>query len=242
MSFSTKEEQGEIKNILLKYARLPFTEGTIPGAVMEAIIAHVRKSAVLKTYDFVDVVDRNGKLGWQVKSTKEATPVTWKRAKIENKEKLIQASKQNDKGRKALGDAIIAFCNKHAADSLRQYGLTHIYFARVVTCNDGTAFYYERQLCTDKKPVMFEPDDFTWQWSEPKKSGKKEQLPAFHGTHIQTQKKWWAWHGLGENQLHFSGEKYWWPAKGAPTRIDFSLPNETERFDLLRFIDLLSHA
>ena len=41
----------------------------------------LRQGEVLGTYDFVDVIKRGSKCGWQVKSTKESTPVTWKRAK-----------------------------------------------------------------------------------------------------------------------------------------------------------------
>jgi len=49
---------------------------------MESIFAHVRSANVLNTYDFVDVISTTNQRGWQIKSTKEKPPVTWKRAKL----------------------------------------------------------------------------------------------------------------------------------------------------------------
>ena len=45
---------------------------------MEANLKEVRggDTEVLHTYDFVDVISRSEKIGWQVKSTKSTTPVT----------------------------------------------------------------------------------------------------------------------------------------------------------------------
>src|SRR6185437_173347 len=110
--FSTGEELEMVARILQNYVRLPFSPTNIPGAVMEGVLGHVRRAAVLRTYDFVDVVDSDAGLGWQVKSTLAGTPVTWKRAKIPERAKLIAASEKSAKGCQALGDAIIAFCNE----------------------------------------------------------------------------------------------------------------------------------
>src|SRR5260221_3605564 len=119
--FSTQRELDEIAAILKNYVRLPFFSINVPGAVLEAVLAHVRKAEVLRTYDFVDVVDRPSRIGWQIKSTLSATPVTWKRAKIPESLQLIQGSEKSAAGRQALGNAIIAFCNEHAQESRTRY-------------------------------------------------------------------------------------------------------------------------
>ncbi len=116
MVFSTPEQLTRLADILSKYIRLPFSEDTIPGAVLEGTLAHIRNADVLKTYDFVDVVKLDSRIGWQVKSTKSTTPVTWKRAKIPSQEQLILASRQSEQGLQNLGDAIIEFCNAHARE------------------------------------------------------------------------------------------------------------------------------
>ncbi len=242
--YSTSEELILIQNILSKYIRLPFSGDTIPGAIMETVLANVRSATVLKTYDFVDVVSQATKCGWQVKSTKENTPVTWKRAKIPNATGLIEESKRNEKGLQQLGNAIIEFCNQHAKESLKQYNLEKIGYARLVVHNGGKVTYFERELCSHENPIIFDPASFSWQWSKPKRAVKKEQLPAFHGTNRQTNKKWWAWHGLGENQLHFNGEREWWPngsTKDQETHmVSFELPSVGDKISFGVFVDLLS--
>ncbi|QQG36721.1 MAG: hypothetical protein HYS17_02800 [Micavibrio aeruginosavorus] len=240
MIFSTPQELAKIKAILSKYTMLPFSGDTIPGAVMESVLGNVRNAQVLNTYDFVDVVSSATKCGWQVKSTKESTPVTWKRAKIPNARSLIDASRKSDKGLQNLGDAIIDFCNHHAKESLDLYGLDEIGYARLIVHPNKKVTYFEKILCTRRKPNLFNPEDFEWQWSTPKKTVKKEQLPALHGRNRTTGKKWWAWHGLGENQLHFSGEDSWWPEANDPQAIAFNFPSEEEKLSLEGFIDLLA--
>jgi len=237
--YSNSQQLSLIKTILTRYIRLPFTVSTIPGAIMEAVFAHVRGGRVLNTYDFVDVVKTTDRLGWQVKSTKEGTPVTWKRAKIPNAEELIARSRRSAAGRQRLGNAIIDFCNQHALESLRTYELNQIGFARLIIHDDGSVTYFERLLCTRENPQVFDPQDFKWRWSTPKKTVKKEQLSALHGIHRRTGKKWWAWHGLGENQLHFSGEHNWWPKKNNGHALTFRFPTEDEKISLDGFLALL---
>lgn len=237
---SSPEQLGRIKSILHKYASLPFSPDTIPGAVMEAVLANVRDAEVLKTYDFVDVVDRKNRVGWQVKSTKASTPVTWKRAKIPDRDVMIAASRDSADGIRALGDRIIDFCNDHAVESMRHYGLDEIGYARLIVHPDGTVTYFERLLCTKDDPLVFRKEDFEWAWSQPKVTTKKEQLQAFHGRHIPTGRKWWAWHGLGENQLHFSGEGSWWPQDEA--QLTKFVLAENERMSLESFISLLEQT
>ncbi len=238
--YSSQESLNKIKEILTRYLRLPFSNDNIPGAIMEAVLAHARGGEVLNTYDFVDVVDRKNKLGWQVKSTKENTPVTWKRAKIPNAEKLIDESRRSEEGLQKLGDAILAFCNEHVIESIKLYDLKEVGYARLIVHSNGTVTYFERLLCTRESPLLFDPSEFRWQWSTPKKTKKKEQLPALHGIHKPTNKKWWAWHGLGENQLHFSGEKAWWVDVDKSTHaIKFELPNSDEKLSLESFLELL---
>ncbi|MFQ5852698.1 MAG: hypothetical protein ACE5JU_19230 [Candidatus Binatia bacterium] len=239
-AFSTPQQLEQIRIILSRYVRLPFSGDTIPGAVMEAVLAHVRGAERLNTYDFVDVVNRDEHCGWQVKSTKVGTPVTWKRAKIPNARALIEASRKSSAGLQRLGDAIIEFCNAHVQRSLEDYGLNEIGYCRLIVHEDGRVTYFEKLLCTRHKPLLFTPEDFVWRWSTPKRTVRKEQLQALHGIHNPTNKKWWAWHGLGENQLHFSGESAWWPGAGDHHTVTFSLPTEAEKVPLEGLLKLLS--
>ena len=207
--YSSPAELDQIVRLIESLLMLPVIPGRIPGALLEAAFAHVRQAEQKNTYDFVDVVDEANRVGWQIKSTKEKTPVTWKRAKLPDADALIKESSKNPQ---ILGDKIIEFCNNHAKASMRQYGLKSVGFARLIARDDGSVAYYERALASADSPNIFCADDFVWAWSEPKKTRKKEQLSAFHGTHKPSGDKWWAWHGLGENQLHFSGERHWWPS------------------------------
>lgn len=239
MVFSTIKELNSIQSVLFKYARLPFFEDAIPGTIMEAILAYVRNAEVLHTYDFIDVVKPASGIGWQVKSTKESTPVTWKRAKIPDSQNLIEQSRINDEGLQTLGNTIIRFCNDHAADSLNKYNIDRIGYSRLILHKNRTISYFERQLCSRMLPKVFREEDFTWRWSAPKKTKRKEQLPALHGIHKDTKKKWWAWHGLGENQLHFSGEKYWWNAPDTKSKFVFQLPKAEDKISLEQFFELI---
>ncbi len=102
---------------------------------------------------------------------------------------------------------------------------------------NGSVLYFERLLCTRNAPNIFNPSDFEWRWSIQKQTKKKEQLSALHGRHKQTDTKWFAWHGLGENQLHFSGEHYWWKANSH--EMFFEFPKTDVKIDLESFITLL---
>lgn len=216
--YSTKEELEKIANYLIAYMKIPyFQDDSIPGKIMEKIISLVHEADQLPTYDYVDVV-KAGHHGWSIKSTKEDTPLTWKRAKISNKSKLIEASLKSDDGLKVLGDAIIDFCNSHAVESMNKFKLTDICYSRLIVLHDNTAIYFERMLCNKTNPVIFKKEDYKWEWSIQKEAKKKEQLTALHGKNIHTGKKAFAWHGLSENQLHFSGEKDWWPDIEMPTK------------------------
>lgn len=223
--FSTQDQLKTISKILTGYLKLPFSGDSIPGALMESVVSEVRGGEVLNTYDFVDILNKKNKVGWQVKSTKASTPVTWKRAKIPNSLQLIEASKQDANGLQNLGNAIINFCNEHALESMNEYGLEEIGYSRLIVHKNGKLTYFEKILCTKASPKIFNESDFDWRWSIPKKTKKKEQLPALHGTHKPSNKKWFAWHGLGENQLHFSGEKAWWPTVNT-NKVDFNFPDK----------------
>jgi hypothetical protein len=238
--YSTPEQLSRIGEVVGKYLKLPLSADSVPGSFMEGVLAHVRGGEVLNTYDFVDVIDRKSKLGWQVKSTKVDTPLTWKRAKIPNAADLIGDSRKSNAGLQALGDAIIDFCNEHAHESLQLYGLKEIGYSRLLLEPSGKIVYFERLLCTSAAPDVFKKAEFSWQWSTPKQVTKKEQLQALHGVHRPTGRKWWAWHGLGENQLHFSGEDCWWPARGTTNRFEFAMPSD--RLNLERFLALLANS
>ena len=222
--FSAQEDLDRIRANLQTYLRLPLAEGSVPGAVMEHTLASVREAKVLKTYDFVDVLKETDALGWQVKSTKARTPVTWKRAKIENSSELIADSEKHEQAVQALGDEIIRTCNLHGRESLKRYRLKAIGYSRLIVRDGGSAMYFERELITDRDPDLFDPDEFSWRWSQPRKNHKKEQLPALHGTYLPSGERWFAWHGKGENQLHFKGEHSWWPDPTEPHAITFALP------------------
>ncbi len=239
---SSPRQLAEIAKLLQNYLRLPFSPISVPGRILEGVVGHVRQAEVLGKYDFVDVVDRTKRIGWQIKSTLAGTPVTWKRAKISDREHLIQLSERSSGGLQELGNAIIDFCNEHARKSFEIYNLTEIGYARLIVHKGGKATYFERLLCTRSKPVVFSPQDFKWSWSKKKNTKGKEQLTALNGIHIPTNAKWFAWHGRGENQLHFSGEGCWWPEKGGDHSISFQLPNEENRLSIEKFVDLLANA
>ena len=181
--FSTQAQLEEISRILNGYLRLPFSGDSVPGALLENVIGNVRGGKVLNTYDFVDVVNTDKKVGWQIKATKASTPVTWKRAKIPDSLRLIEIAKTNPAGLQNLGDAIIGFCNNHALKSLTDYNLKEIGYARLIIHPTGDITYFERILCTKENPEIFFESDFKWDWSTPKNTEKKEQLPALKGIH-----------------------------------------------------------
>ena len=200
--FSSPRQLGSLADILARYMTLPFFDQKIPGGIMEAVLAHVRGAEVLQTYDFVDVVDRKSKVGWQVKSTKKSTPLTWKRAKIPSAATLIEDSRRSQAGLQNLGNEILHFCNLHARHSIELYGLEAVGYSRLILDDSkNTLTYFECQLCDAENPVIFNPQDFTWHWTsqKPRKIGGKEQLVSLHGTHTPSGAKWFAWHGLGEN-------------------------------------------
>jgi hypothetical protein len=238
-SFSSKDQFDFIARLIHTYLRLPLSDDAIPGALLEGVIAHVRNAERLHNYDFVDVVNKSNAIGWQVKSTKSKTPVTWKRAKIPNAEALIDKSRKSEHGLQTLGDSIITFCNAHAMHSLKTHGLNEIFYARLIAFPNGNLRYLERKLCDLKNPLVFDPADYKWKWSTPKRTSKKEQLPALHGINKTTGSKEWAWHGLGENQLHFAGEGKWWNDQQSHWH-DFASPTDDERLDFTALVDMLS--
>lgn len=237
--FSTREALHEISDSLQTYTRLTFAGDAIPGRVAEHVIASVKGGKVLRTYDFVDVICREEQIGWQVKSSIETTPVTWKRAKIPDAQEMIAQSERDQVALQHLGDAILGFCNAHGRESLRKYGLTNVGYARIIIHKNKTATYFERELINTKTPNVFDPADFIWEWSKQKKTRTKEQLSALHGIHRPSGKKWFAWHGRGENQLHFSGEPSWWPQPNDPHAIRFSFSDSSSKVDLPTLARLL---
>ncbi len=175
--FSRRGELEKVERILSNYLRLSFSVDIIPGALMEAVLAQVRGAQVLRNYDFVDVVSESQRIGWQVKSTKATTPLTWKRAKIPDSPALIAASESSDEARQQLGDALIRFCNQHAHHSLKKHKLDVIGYSRLILNAGGDVIYFEKTLCTRESPDLFNPANFRWQWSTQKSGLKKEQYP-----------------------------------------------------------------
>ncbi|MBP6437783.1 MAG: hypothetical protein KA288_10355 [Paludibacteraceae bacterium] len=242
MIFSTPDQIQRIASILYSYARLPFVSNNIPGAIMESVLATVRDAEVLDTYDFIDVLNKDTKIGWQVKSTQASTPVTWKRAKITNSSTLINDSLSSPEACQILGDAIIKFCNDHAQHSLDVYNLEEIGYSRLILHKNNKATYFEKKLCDKNSPLIFKSEDYYWEWSIPKQTDKKEQLPSFKGIRKLDNKKVWAWHGLGENQLHFTAEKEWWLPAGHINRIDFDMPADIQKFTLEQILEMLENG
>ena len=238
-SFSDINQLARVRDILCNYRKLPFSGDRVPGDVLEWILAEVRGGRRLGRYDFIDVVKEEHRVGWQVKSTAEDTPVTWKRAKIPNRNQMISASEKTDQGCRELGKAIIDFCNAAIARDVEKYKIDQIMYARLVLHPDRYVTYFERQLVTRASQQLFNPDDFEWSWAVDRNVRKKEQLSAFHGIHRHTGEKWWAWHGRGENQLHFSGERFWWPPDGNVNSIKFQLPDQ--RLTLNEFLALFGN-
>ena len=231
--FSTPQQLAKLRRTLLMALRLPFLQGqrSVPGSVLEEALASVRSGTVLHTYDFVDVISPDDACGWQVKSTRAATPVTWKRAKLPDAPALIEASKRSATACQELGDAIINLCNEHAQQSLMAYDLEELGYARLIVHDRSRVTYFEKFLCSASRPRIFNPRDFSWRWSERKASAKKELLPALHGIHKRTNQRWWAWHGLGENQLHFTGETAWW-STSQNRSFSFRMPAADERLTI----------
>lgn len=237
--FSATHELLLIKSVLSNYLRLPISQASIPGDFMEGALAYVRDAERLNTYDYIDILDRDRRLGWSIKSTKETTPVTWKRAKIPYQNELMEASKSNAQDLQKLGNSIMDFCNHHVSESFEKYQLNEIGYSRLIYHKDRKITYFEKLLATRERPQIFNRNDFEWAWSKPKKTTKKEQLPALHGIYKKTGQKWWAWHGLGENQLHFSGEKHWWPKANSRHAITFNSPTESQKISFEHLADLL---
>lgn len=229
-----------MQNILTKYTLLPFRQPALPGNLVESVFAYVRGGTVLNTYDFVDVIEPETRFGWQVKSTKSTTPVTWKRAKLTNSTERIRESTASDIACQSLGDAIIENCNSHVLASFEKYELDQIGYSRLIVRQDGAVTYFEKVLCSKTQPEIFDASDFTWRWSRPKLTRAKEQLPALHGFDRVTGKKCWAWHGRGENQLHFYGESDWWPSPNDVRAFTFHMPADSEVLSVDRFLELLS--
>ena len=249
--YSTQSELIRIASILRNVLRLPIVQDSIPGQIMENVLCFVKDAEQLRTYDYIDILDRSQKLGWSLKSTKEDTPVTWKRAKIPNQANLIDKSRmsqsvislresiERENNLQDLGDAIIDFCNSHVEQSFIRYDLREIGYSRIILRNDNTIFYFEKSLCDENNMEIFNKADFTWKWSPQREMKLKEQLPALHGFNKHTGDRWWAWHGLGENQLHFTGEKHWWPSHDANHTFTFSFPRDDEKFSWDELVDLL---
>jgi hypothetical protein len=244
--YSTTEQLRRIADIIECCCRLPVSNDAIPGAFLETVFAHVRNADVLATYDYIDVVDKTHNIGWSIKSTKASTPLTWKRAKLPNKQAKFEASHASEEGAQLLGDALIAFCNDHAKQSMAKYGLSEIGYCRLILHDNRQVTYFERRLCTSESPNIFDASEFEWSWSAEKtvevNSKSKEQLSALHGRHKPSGNRWWAWHGLGENQLHFTGERgAWWPS-GTQHKLEFTLPEASSKLSFERLLEVLSTA
>jgi len=211
-----------IASLISRYHQLPFTAAdSIPGAVMEGVLEIARGSStrVLRTYDFVDVVDEPNGFGWQVKSTKPGTPVTWKRAKLPDAAQRRAFARTSKAAAQKVGAELIEFCNEHAVESLHKFNLDEIGYSRLIVRNNNVATYFERPLISKARPTLFKASDFTWRWTESRASATQQSSLAGYDSR---ERRWFSWHS--ENQLHFNNESAWWPQIGDPHRIDFALP------------------
>lgn len=240
--FSSRSQLLSICTTLRNYSFLPFASSGIPGAIMEAVLAHVRGASVRQTYEFIDVLDSINRIAWQVKSTKFDTPLTWKRAKITDSSTLITQSENDPHKQQLLGDMIIDFCNGNIMESMENHNLDAIGYSRLIIHKDGLVEYFERLLCTSAMPYVFDKRQFVWEWGFEYPEGKKERLRSLQGRDITTGDKWWSWHGRGENQLHFNGERFWWPSNGGHGQsVRFRRPSFTERMGFTDFNGLFSN-
>jgi hypothetical protein len=239
MTLSTPSQLSILQNMLVTYLRLPLAGNVVPGAYLESALAYARNGEKLDTYDYVDVIHRDQKIGWSCKATKSTTPLTWKRAKLPSQNTMITDSHAGPSGLQNLGDSIITFCNDHAEQSMKDYKLEELIYSRLILHTDDIIQYFEKSLCNSENPMIFQPSDFEWRWSK-SRSGTKEQLPALHGFYRATGERWWAWHGLGENQLHFTGEKNWWPSKTSDQGILFQKPTVNEKITIEELVRLVS--
>lgn len=185
------------------YQSLPFFDGSVPGKILETLVAFAFQGRVLNTLDFVDVV--SGKVGWQVKSIKAGSDVTWKRVTIANPEFLLELSYEEPA---FLGRYLIDICNDHIFDSFVKYGLEDIRYIKA-EIHPSNVVLVEKSIVTNDSIVAFDHDDFYWHWTEPKHRNNKELLPSFSGFHKETNSKWFSWNGLGDNQFRFTYEKVW---------------------------------
>ena len=257
-SFSTPEQLERIKQTLCSYHMLPFSGTRIPGDVLEGVLAHVRGGDLLGKYDFVDVLQRSEGVGWQVKSTRHRSPLTWMRADFRRRSELVaEADAERDEGRKrelvqALGDSVIEYANASIRDSFTKYGLQQVMFCHLVLMPENRAMYYEKLLAVEGEEELFRATDFMLSWREPRPGranrnadpddpGAAEQLPSLRGRHVPTDQDWFAWYGRKGGQLHFLlEEKIWWPPESGAHRIDFDLP--AERFKMDEAMDMLDEA
>lgn len=237
--FSSSAELEKIRDIVFAFARLPFAKSGIPGAVLETVLAEVRKGKIITKRHFVDVVAEGGDIGWQVKSTSGNSPLTWNRARIADQEDLIAESRAGTAGCQALGNAIIAFCNDHAVKSLAEYNLDEIGLARLHVDDNGDALYFERLLCSRRSPAVFNPADFSWKWAE-KEPGNKRHSGGFHGFNKSTGSKWFSWFGRGAYQLHFPGEAQWRTETSHGHAIRFRIPGAADRLSVDAFLALMA--
>ena len=235
--FSNKAQLNRIVDILTGYMKLSLSDDVIPGSFMEKVVATIHDGAVLKTYEFIDVVNRKNGVAWQVKSTKKNTPLTWKRVKIRGAASLIDKSKHEVHGLQQLGNLIIEHCNDHCIESMTKYNLREVGYARLIV-EKTELIYFERVLCTKKNPMLFDRTKFRWEWSDPYKSTKKEYLPALHGMHVDSGEKWFAWFGQGENQLHFHGESVW---RTDPNTSILTFPTPSLYLDIAQQMKLLEN-
>lgn len=209
---------------------------------MEAVLAYVRGASVRRTYEFIDVLDSINSMAWQVKSTRFDTPLTWKRAKITDSASLIVESENDPYKQQLLGNMIIDFCNRNIMESMQVHNLDTIGYSRLIIHNDCEVEYFERLLCTRSTPYVFDPRQFAWKWGFEHPEGKKERLRSLQGYDVVTGDKWWSWHGRGENQLHFNGERYWWPSNGGQGQsVQFKFPSFTDRMSFDEFNNMFSN-
>ena len=199
------------------YSRLPFYRNSVPGDVLESIIAEAYNGSSSGSYSFVDVIA--GQRGYQVKCALSTTPVTWKRVKLPNKNKLLENSSPQQ-----LGDMVIDFCNANVQAGFDKHPeMQEIIYSRLVHFKkDNEAAYFERPLCTRANPVLFNKQDYIWSWN----TFTCQTSAALVGTDLKGTKVF-SWYGQGENQLHFHGEALWHPAsydkfKMSPTSISYS--------------------
>lgn len=202
----------KIVGFLTTYTRIPFIEeNAIPGNIMENAVSIARNGTQLPCYGFIDVINDN--IGWQVKSSRKKSPLTWGQVKAPSN--LLQS-----KDAIALGNHLINSINESSIAAMEKFNLETIGYARLIVYPNNHAVYFEKELSNRTNPIIFNPKTYLWSWSNCTRKSNKETKPSLVGINTITGMREFSWHCLSGSQLHFDAEYQWWPKIKIPKSED----------------------